>query len=393
MRKWILLFLFSGTLVSCRKPLFDPPRHTYNPGRGKQESAREGEEPPPPASSHEVWQTALCFPDSVEWRKGYTEGAGLLLLKSGIPQKVLPAGPQVTADHHRFQAGHLWSDYTDGFSTVVCCDGEERFRFAGEEHLQGFTVLDGAVHTLGQFPGGGFCYRIDGQPVFTDNAGSLLGRATDPDWPGGAFSDGTYYTYSVPIMLNGQPAREYKVMHGGNLVKVLPPQNGIQVLDVRVLGTQVFRLEKRGAQLYFASDKKLQTIPAGGQSLVKVDEEILVKGYTKGKPNQYWMRGMTGLRYCFQSNREIQSLFVDKRLKAAIVLDSEGCVLIADVEDELTTFPAETYVLKMERCAAFRDDCFALALTADYGNEHLVQIGDKAVPVQFNGYFTGIYFE
>ena len=69
---------------------------------------------------------------------------------------------------------------------VVSCNGEERFRFPGEEVFNGFWVIDGQLYTLGQRPGGGgLCFRVNGQERFSSESGVLLNGPDEVEWDGG----------------------------------------------------------------------------------------------------------------------------------------------------------------------------------------------------------------
>ena len=119
MRKLFPFLLLAATLFSCQRPLFDTP---VREGTGS-----EGRLPPPSPPDtarrfRNVYSTAIVFPDSVNWRKGQTQGAQLVLFKNTAPAQMLEADQPPHPDRHSFQEGHLWTHFTDGSSTTVSCD-------------------------------------------------------------------------------------------------------------------------------------------------------------------------------------------------------------------------------------------------------------------------------
>ena len=130
-------------------------------------------------------------------RSGNPYGSGPGRAAAGKPEEPEPSGPQVSL-------------------YVVSCNGEERFRFPGEEVFNGFWVIDGQLYTLGQRPGGGgLCFRVNGQERFSSESGVLLNGPDEVEWDGGAFcidSSGIYYTYRVPVRKQEEVNWEYRVM-------------------------------------------------------------------------------------------------------------------------------------------------------------------------------------
>ncbi len=389
MQKQVLFLLLGALLFSCQDPL-SAPLSRRQPQADSTVVPKDTVVPMP-----DFYQTALCFPDTVNWRAGDTRAARLLLLKNGKVLGGMAAGDNPSPESHRFSGGHLWTDTTDGTETVVTCDGEEAFRYSGEERLQGLVTASDGVHTLGQRPGGGLSYRIDGREVFSSSAGIVLGWAADPDWSGGALQeeDGcVYYCYGI--------GQEYHFMCGDRTLEVLAPQPGTVLLDAKVLHGTLYRLERRYSQLFLVRGEEafpLGTgLPDGGNQckLAVVDGEMLVKGHSlEGDEDVCWLRGPDGIRYVCRSRRAIQGLYAENGIMAAMEQDYEGCILCMWCAGKPCYFRAETYRLSLDRCAKLRKGWFAAALTADEGPDHVVQLGPDRVPVRFNGYFTGIYSE
>lgn len=399
MRKFVPLVLLGAALLSCEQPLFHTPSREGGAGAG-----RTPTQPPPDSSRKDrsVYATALVFPDTVNWRQGGRDGAKVVLFKDGAPVGSVPAGDRASHDSHHYQDGHLWVSVTDGAQTSISCDGTTFFTYSGEEALQGLLVADGSVHTLGQYPGGGLCYRIDGMEVYSSRTGTVLGWAGDPDWPGGALchdASGVYYTFGMLQASADTDIWEYRVMKGAEVRKELKLPSGASLYDVRVYGGKVYRLEWRYGKYCLMVDDVLTPLPLEGEKhnikLVQVDGRILVKGFDYGNGESVcWIQGADSTRYEFAYPRfPVETLLVDGDETAAVVLEHEDCVfrLIRGERDIL--LPLETYRLKTPRCAVFSKGIFAVALTGEYENEHLLVVDEKQSPVRFNGYFTGIYIE
>lgn len=400
MRKLFPFLLLAAALFSCQRPLFDTP---VREGTGS-----EGRLPPPSPPDtarrfRNVYSTAIVFPDSVNWRKGQTQGAQLVLFKNTAPAQMLEADQPPHPDRHTFQEGHLWTHFTDGSSTTVSCDGNAFFVYQGEESPLGFLVVGGEVHTLGQYPGGGFSYRVNGQEIFFSPEGMVLSWSANPDWEGGALSrdeTGVYYSYALPVKNEESEIWEYRVMKGGEIRKMIPAVTGSSLHDIRVLDGVVYRLEFRYGRLCLIRDDALTplSLPEGshGVRLTPVDGTMGIKGFHE--ENHYihsWIRDADSLLYHHSMlYRHQGDIFARDGEQAVVILDGEDCVVQAIRDTVRVDLPNETYRLHTPRCVQHRKGTLALALTGDTENEeNLLLVNDRKLAMPFNGYFTGIYIE
>lgn len=405
MRQLSAVFLIGLALVSCRKPSYDPlPRAMREQDRFSRyareaEQARQDTLPVLP----DVYATAIVFPDSVNWRKGESRKPRLVLFRNGAPVGGISLGERPDPERHRFQAGHVWTDSTDGRRTFIACDGARLFQYEGEERLQGFWADGGTVHTLGQRPGGGVCYRQNGVEFFSSPIGVALGGARDPDWEGGALtrdSSGVYYTIGLPVEADGNLLWEHRVMREGETLKMLPAISGGHLFDVRVYQGVVYRLELRYGRYCLVRDEALFPLALEKEphnlKLVAVDGTVMVKGYEfLGREPRYFIQGADTVRYFYDHPTfPMYNLFVEQGTMHFVLLDHEDCVIsVRKGNTELAEFPLETYRLQTPRCIGLKKGVFALALTHDDASEHLILVGEKQYPISFNGYFTGIYIE
>lgn len=120
-----------------------------------------------------VYTVGLDYPEGYDWRTDADKGqvkCSLVLFADGTPVLKVPVGNgyEVSSDQscHRVRNGHLYTDYTDGKTTVLKRDGKEIARYDGSEEFLCFEVFNGRIHTLSRRKGsGGFVYRVDGNLV------------------------------------------------------------------------------------------------------------------------------------------------------------------------------------------------------------------------------------
>lgn len=386
---------------ACDKPLFntgpvsvrDPSRHGQarpQPSVTDSAAARPG--------LPDVFVTALRFPEWADWRDGDLRSPELLLFKNG--KKLLSIPSDADADRHRYRAGHLWNDRCDGTETVLYRDGEEYFRFSGEEIFRGFTVQDGKVHTLGQRVGGGFCYRVDGVERFSASVGTVLGAPSDFEWEGGAFSQELYYAYGVPLKTEAGQQWEYKVMQGDRFVKTLPADASLTLFDLRYYNGTLYRSERRsGGQLCLVSDEHYRQLPieSSGEvhvgKLVPAGETMLIKGYSDRVPKHYWVCGPEGMRFSVVTPTDVWPWYSDGIHDVAVSIDLEG--FVTDFREDTHPFSGSlrTYRLTGPQCCDLKDGVFAAALSHAAGDEHLLWTDGQKDTVYFNGYFTSLQIQ
>lgn len=169
-----------------------------------------------------VYTLGIEYPDSYDWQRDTAYGnVSCRIIVFADQRRILEvnAGPgtifSADPDMHRIWDGHLYSDFSDGRQTIFSMDGKEIFRYDGNEMICGFMVHDGAVHTLGQSRSGkGFSYRIDGELIFADSRGSLVGDPySTPVETGTMYLDQDMVCFGYRTEEGGQ-ARWYTVRDG-----------------------------------------------------------------------------------------------------------------------------------------------------------------------------------
>lgn len=395
----------AGALISCKKPLFDTPPRWYGSSR---RAPIEQEEPAAdssatPLARKGVYVTAIRFPEWAQWREGDFRGAEAVLFRDSVEIACAPAGPRPDADRVRQWDGHLWTDIADEGKTTIYKDGKEHLSFPEEELFRGFLVDGGNVHTLGQRPGGGgICYRVNGEAVFSSASGSALGSPEDHEWPGGALtqdSTGVYFTFGIPLHYGDKTTMEYHVMSGADEIKEVRQTASGAIYDIRVWNGTVFRSERRNASsqslcmvmndMFMAMDvwedeqiHECKLIPVGG--------DIAIKGYSEMEygNTMRWIRLRDGALF-LDSTHGAQDLYLDNGITAIVTVE-QG--LVSKILKDYCYHPVEPmkYSLTSSRCACFKDNFFAVALSNATGNTHMLSLDGQQVYMDFNGFFTSI---
>jgi len=294
-----------------------------------------------------------------------------------------PAGDNPDPDRHRVLGGHLWSDALEGKETVVYRDGEEFLRWSGEELFAGFTLIDGALHTLGQRPGDqGFCYRINGREVFSDPAGRIVGSVPRRSW------DGIYYCYGIPLQHGSSTTWEYRIMKGADTVCILADDTVGTVLDICVINGSVYRVEKRGDNIRFVSPRG--AFPYGEASrvsIVTVGRNVCVRGHNAAGTACWYRQNSKLLAW-----ENAAELYYNGTTRVWWTIE-DGLIGQMCVGKTAPDIEPGRYYLATSSCAGFFGQTFCAALTDAKGNDHLVITDTTVTPFHLNGTITSVLLE
>ena len=417
MRHLTLFLLLLTTLFSCRDPLVQDPlsrsmrmqdrfaRYARS-GIGVSDSSAVSPPGPEEPKGPDFYATALYFPDSANWRLDSLWAARVLLFKNGELTGSYPVPSPPDPERHRVRGGHLWTDMTDGRTTRILCDGVEKYSFSGEELIRGFLQLGGALYTLGQRPGrGGFCYRVNGKPVFESPVGTLLGNASLPEWEGGALGlDGgdICYSYSIPVQRKDRLEWEYHVMRGSESLQTLPAGTAEALYDIRVWDGKVYRIQKKDGQICLADGVNSYAMSASlsdsfSGHLIPYKGSLTLKGSSRagGEAFNCWIYdpSIWNARSFGRVPSERSALLVDGDDWLLASVNPSGVVEDLLLGREKLPLPGGPYQLMTPLCLSLSGGHYAAALTHASGSRHLLIADGKTYELPFNGYFTSVRIE
>lgn len=173
-----------------------------------------------------LWFSAVC---------GDTSARKVCLFKDWIPVLELEPGKDKVSedeDLHHILNGHLYTEFVDGQSVVVCRDGVELYRSPAREFLVGLMEKRGDLYTLSRgLSGKGFMLRKNGQVLLARDYGTVFGDFNEPSYaPGGAlYEDGGHYYFSYAA-----PDGGYRLVEDGYEKDVRFPDRVYPLQDIRV---------------------------------------------------------------------------------------------------------------------------------------------------------------
>lgn len=390
----------AAAFLACKKPLMDTTPRWYSRGPRSYMSGAAG------AADSSAWKTpakkgvyvaAVRFPEWADWKEGDFRGAEAVLFRDSIEIARCTMGARPDPDRIRIRDGHLWTDITSGGVTEIYCDGAHRLTIPDEELLKGFLIKNDTLHTLGQRPGGGgICYRINGEEVFSSGAGTVAGTMERD-------SIGLYYVYGITIRKGESAQTEYHIMNRADEIKTVTPNADGLIYDIRVRGGTVYRSERRNDNpsslcLVIGDSFHSMNVSAGEDirqcKLIELDGEMMIKGYTLSKNLlYYWIRARDGVRHqVVCSSSAVSDIYADDGRLAYILTNGDGSAAIIRVDNKDFRADQEGLCLRFpgSRCADYRDGFFAAALSDTSGLHHRLFLGDRLVPLEFNGYFTSL---
>ena len=182
MRKITIVLSFMLLIVSCGLDELGEKQHANSEGIWKS-PALDRYDP------EICYSAGLDYPEGHDWKSSPDDSlvkVSLVMFADGEPVLRVPAGKDVYVSpdpsRHRILKGHLYTDYTDGASTVVKRDGKEVFRYEGAEEIIDMLVHKDEVHHLGRpRDSGGFCYRVNGEEIISRAEGRLFSTFREVD--------------------------------------------------------------------------------------------------------------------------------------------------------------------------------------------------------------------
>ena len=129
-----------------------------------------------------IYLAALEFESGYDWSKDSVlrdiPATAVLLKKDPLKKTIsriaeFSAGIAAAPDALFLSDGHLYGISARDGQRIVSEDGTERFRWVGNERVEGLYATSDTIATLGITPGG-FCFRINGEEVISRPGGSII---------------------------------------------------------------------------------------------------------------------------------------------------------------------------------------------------------------------------
>ncbi len=345
-----------------------------------------------------VYAVGLDYPEGYDWRTDTDKGrvrCSLVLFADMVPVLKVPVGDdhEVSSDNarHRVRSGCLYTDYTDGKTTVIRKDGQEVFRFDGAEEIADLEIHGGRLHTLGYPKGGtGFVYRIDGEAVVTRDSGTLLS--------GLSIYDGKVcFCFSRQTVSSSGAVMNHYLSEDGKVSLVVTDQDVEEILDMAVYADGLYVLASVrgvGAPVLIKGESRRSVNYFSTLDIVScrfIDTETMSVRVRYRHPDSDYMSDIVwteehGWRR-FMRGGMITSLFNDKDGYHAVVYSSElqeGAVFSGNSRHELDV----RYHAYGENCLTVRDSMVYVGLTSRTGNGALIWRDGDLDTLRLNGPVT-----
>lgn len=344
--------------------------------------------------------TAMDYPDGYDWRSDPEKGrvkCKLILYADGIPILKIPVGDtyMVSSDdeRHRVLAGDLYTDYTDGVSTVVKKNGKVLYVCDVAETLESMLVSEGHIHALSVPLGGnGFRYRVDGELVVERDSGKFYSRMTlHKDTVSFCFSQNTMTaqgmktnSYCVKngkvkkIDLGGTVSHVWDMMlHKGQLYMVVTYNSGFGPVLVNGLNKEYVNHFLTQDMLYCRfvdSDRICVSTRCIYAALNYMTDFLWFE-------NSYW--------YMYRTGQTLSAIYVDEESYNAVINPSEDSPGLIFKGTGAFGMP-EGYYVRGRNPILRKDSRLIVGLTSRSGDHPLVWTDGSVDTLDINGYITGM---
>lgn len=359
-----------------------------------------------------VYVSTVEFPKDYCWQKdsvGENRPFSLVLYRNFKKVLSVKGGGIVSSDPdmHWIIGGHLYAEYSTGTETIVSIDGKEKVRYEGREMIRGLLDREDGFYTLGQSRSGtGLTFRRNGEIIFSDEEGIVLGDMSNPCCRSGGLyelDDGVpVFCYHVPgqsILLKKESL--YLVKNGvPNRVEL--DGTVANVLDARVLNGNMCLVYSYGGGGIALFDGGNTRMPSIGKSYVSSDLCLRWSGKSVFAKMNYSINGWNSILSTMWNVRG-ESITHGTGLIYDYYFSDDGIGYVyTDMADLCYRFistdgsskecnSGNKYCFMGSNCACLCGDTFYMGLTPAYRDfPPVVYIDSRPEIMPINGYITGV---
>ena len=415
-----LAFLLTVSASSCNIFDIEHPGNTTRIDTERKDTVQTADSssstPPIPQYDTIIYAAAVRYPAGYDWRIDTLTAevqADVVLFRNGEVISSIPASYEnaVSADPdmHRIVNGHIYTDYSSYYETIIKKDGAQLFKFEGRERICGFYVDGDDVWTLGEARGklGGVVLRKNGKIFFAADEGRTFFNASDPSCCSGAlhFENGIpwffYYTNEDGPLSNTNSC--FLVENGEKKAIELPPTVR-KIMDAKIIGGEpifagvisstmnAITLLKGGVALSFSLPTSYQLsnckiIPGSGGVF-----------YLTGECSHYITRETAGYIYDSNGNclyftpsgQKLLGLYIDNDVSVMVSCNSDGSSPSVNINGKTRTVQGN-YRYLSSRCGRIFGDKFYMAYNPmDLDTAPFISDGTSTKSLDLNGFITDI---
>jgi hypothetical protein len=344
-----------------------------------------------------VWYvTGFDYPEGYDWMSDPEAGSvkcSLVVYANAVPMLKVPVGTEYQTsadpDMHRMIDGDLYTDFSTDSMTVIKKNGRYLFSYPGREMIAGMHVDSSGVYTLGQSRRGeGFTFRRDGELLFEQTRGSLMGRVA-------AIENGFAFSEKV----SGSNVERYYLYRNGEVSQIAVREDVKKVWDVTVCNGDVCFIATLtgimhpvlvcGDEMYML-DFPL-SVKVASCSFVPSEGDMLIEGVF-ATANGILTSGLwrKGTRECLSpTGMTVWTSFVDGVAFSCLLSHCSTGELKISRCGEICSMP-EGYTAMGTAPLAMADGILYVGMTSLEGGEPAVWMDGEIRQLGFNGYISSI---
>lgn len=343
--------------------------------------------------------TAFDYHEGYDWKSDPQKGkvkCTLVLFAGTKPILKIPVGDafEISSDpqRHRIINGDLYSDFSDGMTTVVKKNGREIYRYEGDENVEKMLLHKGRIHTLCRPVGeSGFSYRIDGQLVLERSNGTFYDHIS-------VYRDTVSFFFTHPVAsVDGIEDGYYRVS-AGTVEKILVDKS-VKVWDICQYDGDVCMLVtilKGDAPVMMCGEGRHTVDYFRNKTILHcrfVDSERIcatIRCHHSGSnlmTDFYWMADGEWDAYRF--TQTFSCFYADKSRTYAVINPEENMDGLIFYGTRAAPMTRGCHALNM-RCMTVIGGTMYVGLTSYNGGKPVLWTNDKLDTLSVNGYIASV---